>query len=88
MLLARNMSVVEVRPQPIHPGHVAITPAASPARENFPILISQRGLQASMSPKQATTTELAARATGTRAAHSETPKHLKLRATIQYPQTG
>ena len=77
------MSVVEVRPQPTQPGVVASTPAARAARRILGRPGSPAGDQASMRPKPATTTALAARATGSRAAHSETPNNRKLSPTIQ-----
>ena len=80
--------MVEVRPQPIQPGVVAITPAARAALSTRGRPASPAGDQASIRPKPATTTALAASATGRRAAHSLTPNNRKLRPTIQYPQTG
>lgn len=83
MALERNMSVVEVRPQPIQPGVVAITPAATTPLRSLGRPASPAGDQASIRPKAATTTALAARATGSRAAHSLTPNSRKLSPTIQ-----
>ena len=82
--LARNMSVVAVRPQPIQPGVVASREAPSrpvPRRWLPPLALA--GTRHQSSPKLAITTALAAKAPGSRAAHSLMPNKRKLRATIQ-----
>ena len=83
MALARNMSVVEVRPQPTQPGVVARIEAASRPRPQRAARSSSGGAQLTTRAKEAITTAEAARATGRRAAHSETPNSLKDRATSQ-----
>ena len=67
---------------------MASTPAPRAARIQRERCVSRDGASCQSSRKAATTTALAARATGSLAAQGEMPKIRKLMATIQYPQTG
>ena len=83
--LARNISVVAVRPQPIQPGVVASSeaPIRAVPRRWLPPWGLLVGTRHQSSPKLANTTAVAAKAPGSRAAHSLMPNKRKLRATIQ-----
>ena len=77
------MSVTEERPQPTQPGERASTAAARVARPTRRRGGSAAGASCHTRAARASTTVLAARATGRRAAHSLRPNSRKLRATIQ-----
>ena len=83
MALARNMSVTEDRPQPNHPGLSANTVEPSRALPKRWCGCSCGDPTNTSTAKRANTVAVAARATGSRAAHSLTPNNRKLRATIQ-----
>ena len=83
MLLARNMSVTEERPQPTQAGFRVRTAAQRLARPTRRCCGSSRGASTNSSPNRASTVAVAARAAGRRAAPSLIPKRRKLSPTIQ-----
>ena len=84
MALARNMSVLAMRPQPIQPGLVASRAAASPARPKRRRGCSPEGASTTCNINRATTTALAAKATGS----LMPPKHILNAPTKLMKQIG